>query len=120
MGGDVPFDVQLSLWLGLLGLMLGSFANVCVHRIPRAESIAFPGSHCPHCDHAIALYDNIPLFSWLWLRGKCRHCSQSIAWRYPLMELIMGLSWAGLAMYYGFQAELLVAITLFFLLWYSV
>jgi len=109
--------IEFSLWLGVLGLMLGSFANVCVHRIPRGQSIVFPGSHCPNCDHAIALYDNIPLLSWLVLRGKCRHCNTAIAWRYPLMELVMGLCWAGLALHYGIRAELIVALVLFFLLW---
>jgi len=103
--------------IGLLGLMVGSFANVCVHRIPRGESIAFPGSHCPKCNHAIAMYDNIPLFSWLLLGGKCRHCSSAIAWRYPCMELVMGLCWAGLAWHYGLSRDLVVAITLFSLLW---
>jgi leader peptidase (prepilin peptidase)/N-methyltransferase len=101
----------------LLGLMFGSFANVCVYRIPRSESIAFPGSHCPSCSHDIAAYDNIPLFSWLMLAGKCRHCRASISWRYPLLELLMGLSWGMLAWYYGANPILLQALCLFFLLW---
>ncbi|MDQ6970549.1 MAG: prepilin peptidase [Mariprofundus sp.] len=108
---------ELAALFALLGLMLGSFANVCVHRIPRGQSIAFPASHCPHCQHEIAMYDNIPLLSWLLLKAKCRHCKAAIAWRYPMMELIMGISWAGLAMHYGLRPELLVAISLFFLLW---
>lgn len=102
---------------GLLGLLVGSFANVCVHRIPRRESVAFPASHCPKCDHPIAPYDNIPLFSWLILRGRCRHCHSPISWRYPLLELLMGVSWAGLAWHYGPAAQLGMALTLFFLLW---
>lgn len=101
----------------LLGLMFGSFANVCVYRIPRSESIAFPGSHCPSCSHDIAAYDNIPLFSWLMLAGKCRHCRASISWRYPLLELLMGLSWGMLAWHYGAGPILLQALCLFFLLW---
>ncbi len=101
----------------LLGLMFGSFANVCVYRIPRSESIAFPGSHCPACGHDIAAYDNIPLFSWLMLAGKCRHCRGSISWRYPLLELLMGLSWGVLAWHYGASPFLLQALCLFFLLW---
>jgi len=101
----------------LIGLMVGSFANVCVYRIPRRESIAFPGSHCPACNHAIAAYDNIPLLSWLILGGRCRHCRALIAWRYPLLELVMGVSWALLAWRYGLIPELAVALTLFFLLW---
>jgi len=103
--------------IALLGLMVGSFANVCVYRIPRRESIAFPGSHCPACGHAIAAYDNIPLLSWLILAGRCRHCRASIAWRYPLLELVMGVSWGLLAWHFGLSTELAVALTLFFLLW---
>jgi len=103
--------------VALLGLMVGSFSNVCVYRIPRRESIAFPGSHCPACGHAIAAYDNIPLLSWLILAGRCRHCHGSISWRYPLLELVMALSWGLLAWHFGLAPELAVALTLFFLLW---
>lgn len=102
---------------GLIGLIFGSFANVCVHRIPLRQSVAFPASHCPHCDHAIDWFDNIPLFSWLWLRGRCRHCSHPIAWRYPLLELLMGVSWAFLAWHFGPTLQCLEALVLFFLLW---
>jgi len=108
----------MMVWVAaLLGLMVGSFANVCVYRIPRRESIAFPGSHCPACGHAIAAYDNIPLLSWLILAGRCRHCRASIAWRYPVLELVMGVSWGLLAWHFGLSTELAVALTLFFLLW---
>jgi len=109
--------IELVILIGMIGLIVGSFANVCVHRIPLGESIAFPGSHCPHCKHAIFIYDNIPLLSWLLLKGQCRHCSHAIAWRYPIMELVMGLGSAGLAFHYGLTPDLLVALTLFFLLW---
>ena len=101
----------------LLGLMFGSFANVCVYRIPRSESIVYPGSHCPGCHHDIAARDNIPLFSWLMLGGKCRHCCAGISWRYPLLELLMGFSWGALAWHYGASPILLQALCLFFLLW---
>jgi len=101
----------------IVGLIFGSFANVCVYRIPRRESVIFPGSHCPACHHAIAVYDNIPLLSWLMLAGKCRHCDIPIAWRYPLLELVMGLSWGLLAWHFGSVPELAVALCLFFLLW---
>jgi len=109
--------MELAIVVGVIGLMVGSFSNVCVHRIPRGESIVLPGSHCPQCHHAIAMYDNIPVLSWLLLRAACRHCGNPIAWRYPVMEMVMGLCWAGLAMHYALQAELLVALVLFFLLW---
>jgi len=109
--------ISLTLLCGLLGLLFGSFANVCVYRIPRRESIAMPGSHCPACNHAIGPLDNIPVLSWLLLRGRCRHCQSQIAWRYPLLEILMGLSWAGLAWHYGPVPELVMALALFFLLW---
>jgi len=69
-----------------LGLVVGSFLNVCIWRIPRDESIAFPSSHCPQCNGSIAWYDNIPLLSFVWLAGRCRQCKAAIGWRYPLVE----------------------------------
>lgn len=107
----------LTISVGLLGLMFGSFANVCVHRIPLHISIASPRSRCPSCENTIAWYDNIPLISWLILGGKCRHCKAAISARYPILELLMGLSWAGLAWYYGFSPMLLQALMLVSLLW---
>jgi len=101
----------------LLGLMFGSFANVCVYRIPRSESIVFPASHCPACHQEIRAFDNIPVISWLMLAGKCRYCSKDISWRYPLLELLMGFSWGALAWHYGVSPILLQALCLFFLLW---
>lgn len=102
---------------GLLGLLFGSFANVLVHRLPRGESIVFPGSRCPHCAHAIAWYDNIPVLSWLILRARCRHCSASVAWRYPLLEAGLGVIWALLAWSIPLSPELGSALILSFLLW---
>ena len=78
----------------LAGLLLGSFLNVCISRLPRHESIVRPGSHCPQCQAAIRWYDNIPLLSWAVLRAKCRACGQPIPWRYPLVELATGV-WFG-------------------------
>ena len=101
----------------IVGLMVGSFSNVCVYRIPRGESVAFPGSHCPNCQHAIAWYDNIPLLSWLFLKGKCRHCSSKISGRYPFLELLMAVSWAWLAWHFGATPMLLQSIVLISLLW---
>ena len=102
---------------GLLGLIIGSFSNVCVYRIPRGESVAFPGSHCPNCNHAIAWYDNVPLLSWLILRAKCRHCHVGISARYPFLEVLMGISWACLAWKYGPTPLLLQALVLVSWLW---
>lgn len=78
--------------LGLvLGLIFGSFLNVCISRLPKHESIVKPRSRCPECSAPIRWYDNIPLLGWLLLRGRCRDCKQSISWRYPVVELATGL-----------------------------
>ena len=71
-----------------VGAVIGSFLNVCIYRLPRRESIIWPGSHCPACGRAIAPYDNIPILSYVWLRGRCRTCGGWISVRYPLVELI--------------------------------
>ncbi len=73
------------------GLIVGSFLNVCIYRIPRGESVVFPRSHCPGCGAAIRPYDNIPLLSYLLLRGRCRSCGQHVSLQYPVVELVTGL-----------------------------
>jgi leader peptidase (prepilin peptidase)/N-methyltransferase len=72
----------------IFGLIVGSFLNVCIHRIPRSESILFPPSHCPRCSRRITWKDNIPVISFLFLRGRCRFCGEGISFRYPLVELL--------------------------------
>jgi leader peptidase (prepilin peptidase)/N-methyltransferase len=74
-----------------LGAAIGSFINVVVYRLPTGQSLLYPASHCPHCGHALAPYDNVPILAWLWLSGRCRHCRRPIAKRYPLTELGSGL-----------------------------
>ncbi len=69
------------------GLTIGSFLNVVVYRLPRGESLAYPGSHCPRCGNPVRAYDNVPVLSWLLLRGRCRNCHEPISARYPLVEL---------------------------------
>jgi leader peptidase (prepilin peptidase)/N-methyltransferase len=76
----------------IFGAMIGSFLNVCIYRLPREESIVFPGSHCPSCNKPISFYDNIPVISYLILRGRCRNCRNPISLQYPLVEGISGLS----------------------------
>ena len=76
---------------GMLGLIFGSFMNVVAYRLPRGESLATPASRCPGCDTPIKPYDNVPVLSWLLLRGRCRSCGEPIAWRYPLVELATAL-----------------------------
>jgi len=84
--------IETSLFKGILvfafGSLLGSFLNVLIYRLPREKSIVWPGSKCPKCNTAIAGYDNIPVFSWLILGGKCRYCKEPINIRYPLIELL--------------------------------
>jgi leader peptidase (prepilin peptidase) / N-methyltransferase len=79
----------LPLWLivGLFGLLFGSFLNVCIYRIPRDLSPVWPGSSCPSCGTGIAWYDNIPVLSFIILRGRCRHCAMPISFRYPTVEI---------------------------------
>jgi len=76
----------------VLGAIVGSFLNVCISRLPKEESIVRPGSHCPKCKTPIQYYDNIPLLSYLLLRGKCRYCQASISIQYPIVEAITALS----------------------------
>ena len=78
--------LQLTI-LSLLGLSVGSFLNVCVHRLPRRQSLVHPGSRCPHCGYVLRWYDNIPVVSYVLLRGRCRKCGNAIAIRYPALEL---------------------------------
>ncbi len=85
-----------TLGVFLLGLMVGSFLNVVIHRTPRGENIAWPGSHCPKCGENLRWYHNVPLLSWLALRGRCAFCREPISFRYPLVELLNGLLWAAL------------------------
>ena len=82
--------MELALAL-VLGLVIGSFLNVCIARLPLDKSIAFPGSHCPNCKKPIAFYDNIPVLSYILLGGKCRSCKKGISARYPIVEAANGL-----------------------------
>jgi leader peptidase (prepilin peptidase)/N-methyltransferase len=90
----MPF--VLAIMAGLLGALIGSFANVVIWRLPRRESIVFPGSHCPRCGRALGALDLVPVVSWLALGGRCRYCRAAIAFRYPLVELVMALGFAAL------------------------
>jgi leader peptidase (prepilin peptidase)/N-methyltransferase len=85
----------LVVFAAIFGAMLGSFLNVCVYRLPRGESVILPASHCPGCGKPIAWYDNVPVLSYLVLRGRCRHCGARISLQYPLVELAAGAAWAG-------------------------
>ncbi len=83
----MPFAIY-AIAAAILGLLIGSFLNVIIHRVPLGESIVFPGSRCPNCEANIRPLDNIPVISFLLLRGRCRNCGNSISWRYPAVELL--------------------------------
>lgn len=95
--------------VGFVGAIIGSFLNVCIWRIPREESIVFPASHCPVCSHPIRFFDNIPIISWLILRGRCRDCGASISPRYPLVEALTAVLAVLLYWKYGFSLQFLCA-----------
>lgn len=91
----------------ILGLLIGSFLNVCIYRIPREESVSYPPSHCTGCGARIKPYDLFPVFSYIFLRGKCRNCGDRISIKYPLTELLVGLLFALLYITHGLSFELL-------------
>ena len=84
-----------------LGAIVGSFLNVCAHRLPRDQSIIWPSSHCPSCGKGIAWYDNVPILSYLILAGRCRQCRAAISWRYPLIEFSNALGYAVIVWWFG-------------------
>lgn len=114
-------DLWVNCFVAVFGLFIGSFLNVVIYRVPRNESVAFPGSHCPKCGGQIRFYENVPVLSYLMLRGRCRHCKTSIPFRYPLVELMTGLLFLALKIRFGFSywlflkdfpfAAILIAVT---------
>ena len=89
---------MLVAFAAVLGLVIGSFLNVVIWRVPRKESVVSPPSHCPRCDKPISPRDNVPVLSWLLLRGRCRHCGEPISGRYPAVELLTSAVFAGMAL----------------------
>ncbi|MGL6227369.1 MAG: prepilin peptidase [Thermoguttaceae bacterium] len=83
-------NLFLLFWITLCGLAIGSFLNVVIYRLPQRQSLSFPPSHCPNCQHPIRWFDNMPVLSWFILRGKCRDCQEPISRRYPIIEAICG------------------------------
>jgi leader peptidase (prepilin peptidase) / N-methyltransferase len=93
---------------GVVGAVIGSFLNVVIHRLPRGESLVHPRSRCPGCGTQIAGYDNVPILSWLALRGRCRHCGEPISPRYPVVELLTALVFAAVVLVRGFDDDLIL------------
>jgi leader peptidase (prepilin peptidase)/N-methyltransferase len=93
---------------GLFGALIGSFLNVVAHRVPLGESLVSPGSRCPECGEPVKPYDNVPVVSWLLLRGRCRNCGAPISPRYPLVELATALVFAAVVAVRGFDDDLVL------------
>ena len=110
----VPFHFW-SVVIFVFGCMVGSFLNVCIHRLPHGQSVVSPPSHCPHCNYSIPWYLNIPLVTWVYLRGKCRNCGAPISVRYFLVELLTGLLFLGCWLRIGHQSIWLALIYSFFI-----
>jgi leader peptidase (prepilin peptidase)/N-methyltransferase len=105
-------DTLIILFMLFCGLAFGSFLNVCIHRLPRRESLMLPASHCTTCNRPLAWFENIPLVSWLVLRGRCRTCGARIGVMYPIIEAVTGATFAGGYLIYGWT-PLLAARLLF-------
>ncbi len=95
-----------------LGLLFGSFLNVCIYRLPLGQSIVWPSSHCPECKTKIKSWDNIPVISYLFLRGKCRSCKSKISLRYPVVEILTGILFCALFIKFGFSTDVIVFLLL--------
>ena len=109
----MPIPVPLFLtMLGILGLLLGSFLNVVVHRLPQGESIVHPPSRCPQCEHRLRPWENIPVLSWLLLRGRCHDCGVRISFRYPALELLTAAVTVLVAWELGWELRLIPALLL--------
>ena len=120
---DYPPQMEglVAVFVIVIGMIYGSFLNVLISRIPKDENVAFPASHCPKCNTALKFYHNIPLFSWLFLRGKCAFCNEKISIQYPLVEVLNGLIFAAVFFKLGLSyMSLMIALSFSFLLALSV
>ncbi|MEX1325794.1 MAG: prepilin peptidase, partial [Desulfobacterales bacterium] len=102
----LTYLIEVSIFI--FGLCIGSFLNVCIYRLPASKSIVHPRSMCSNCGTLIAAYDNIPVLSYLWLKGRCRHCQIKISLRYPIVELLGGLLALGTFLKFGLTLEALI------------
>ena len=101
-------DLTLAIVFAVFGLLVGSFLNVCIYRLPRRESLMWPGSHCTRCDRSLAWFENVPVLSWMVLRGRCRTCGEGISAVYPLVEIVTASIFAGGYLVYGLTPLLAV------------
>src|SRR3954468_12322916 len=99
----IPFHFWSLVFFGL-GCIVGSFLNVVIHRLPLGQSVVSPPSHCPHCKYSIPWYLNIPLVTWIVLRGRCRNCGAPISIRYFLVELLTGITFLSCWLAFGHQS----------------
>lgn len=100
--------ILLGIVIFIYGILIGSFLNVCIYRIPKKENIVTTRSHCMNCDYQLRWYDLIPLFSWISLGGKCRKCGTKISVQYPLIEALNGILYVAVFLCYGFSIETLL------------
>jgi leader peptidase (prepilin peptidase)/N-methyltransferase len=98
-------DTLFVVYMGLVGAAVGSFLNVAIYRWPAGESVIRPRSRCPSCGRALSWFDNVPVLSWLVLRGRCRRCGAAISIQYPLVELGVAAIWVGLSLWFGSGLE---------------
>ena len=109
----MPFTITLSIIIFLYGIVIGSFLNVLIYRIPKHENIATKRSHCMECGYQLKWYDLIPLFSYLFLRGRCRKCGARISIQYPIIEAVNGILYVLIFLRYGLTIETLLYCLLF-------
>ena len=107
------FEIYILLFL--LGAILGSFANVCIYRLPKEQSVVTKGSHCPNCKKKINWLYNIPIFSYLYLQGKCKNCKKKIPLQYLIVEIISAISFTAIYYFFGLTIETMFLIFLFFI-----
>jgi len=118
---SLALETGTAIFVILIGLVFGSFLNVLISRIPKDENVAFPASHCPKCKTPLKLYHNIPVFSWIFLGGKCAFCQEKISIQYPIVELLTGVIFGAVFFKLGLNyLSLMIALSFSFLLALSV